>query len=247
MIIFKLFRYIIIRILRQAYWIFNLSRIKGIRYSTIQFPVIVEGRGKIVIGKNAALNRYANLKIANNALLKTGRNTNFDCETDIRLGNAGNLTIGDDFLLERGSRLFTSNKWEIGNQVKIATNCAIFPRESGYQGILTINDGTHIGDNTIIDVCDHITIGKEVAIGPNCIIYTHDHDYTQPDKPAWKGGVITKPVVIKDGAWIGSGVTILPGITIGERAVVAAGAVVTKDIEPRTIVGGVPAKIIRAL
>ena len=246
MIIFKLFRYIIIRILRQAYWIFNLSRIKGIRYSTIQFPVIVEGRGKIVIGKNAALNRYANLKIANNALLKTGRNTNSIVKLTYDWEMPVTLLLEMTFIGE-GSRLFTSNKWEIGNQVKIATNCAIFPRESGYQGILTINDGTHIGDNTIIDVCDHITIGKEVAIGPNCIIYTHDHDYTQPDKPAWKGGVITKPVVIKDGAWIGSGVTILPGITIGERAVVAAGAVVTKDIEPRTIVGGVPAKIIRAL
>lgn len=247
MILFKLFRYFTVRILRQGYWLFNISRIKGIRHSNVQFPIIVEGMGKIVIGKNAALNRYANLKIANNALLKTGRNAKFDCETDIRLGNAGNLTIGDDFLLERGSRLFTSNKWEIGNQVKIATNCVIFPRESGYQGILTINDGTHIGDNTIIDVCDHITIGKEVAIGPNCIIYTHDHDYTQPDKPAWKGGVITKPVVIRDGAWIGSGVTILPGVTIGERAVIAAGAVVTKDVEPETIVGGVPAKVIKNL
>ncbi|MBV4357845.1 hypothetical protein KTO63_11845 [Parasegetibacter sp. MAH-26] len=55
------------------------------------------------------------------------------------------------------------------------------------------------------------------------------------------------PITIEDGAWIGSRVTILPGVTIGEKSIIAAGAVVTKDVEPYTLVGGVPAKIIKHL
>ena len=90
-----------------------------------------------------------------------------------------------------------------------------------------------------------LPIGQSVAIGPNCVIYSHDHTYDSDAPAAWKGPLITKPVTIKDHAWIGSGVTILPGVTVGERAVIAAGSVVTKDVQPNSVYAGIPAKKIK--
>ncbi|MGE0887131.1 MAG: DapH/DapD/GlmU-related protein [Blastocatellales bacterium] len=85
-----------------------------------------------------------------------------------------------------------------------------------------------------------IVIGDNVNIASEVMIWTQEHD---PDSPAHQ--TISKPVVIGDYAWIASRAIILPGVTIGEGAVVAAGAVVTKDVPPYAIVGGNPAKFIR--
>ncbi|MFB9054537.1 acyltransferase [Formosa undariae] len=89
--------------------------------------------------------------------------------------------------------------------------------------------------------------GSDVAIGPNCTLYTHDHDYSDKIVAAWKGVIISNPIIIKNGAWIGSNVTILPGATIGNRAVIAAASVVTMNVESETIVEGVPAKFIKRI
>jgi acetyltransferase-like isoleucine patch superfamily enzyme len=88
-----------------------------------------------------------------------------------------------------------------------------------------------------------ITIENDVLIGPRVNIVTENHPLDPTDRRA----LVTQPVVIKRNAWIGAGATILPGVTIGENAVVAAGAVVSKDVAANTIVGGVPAKFIKAI
>lgn len=88
-----------------------------------------------------------------------------------------------------------------------------------------------------------ILIGDDVLIGPQTIIATLNHD---PD-PEKRGGMFAKPVVICNKVWLGARVTICPGVTIGEGAIVGAGAVVVKDVPPRTIVAGVPAKVVRTI
>ena len=88
-----------------------------------------------------------------------------------------------------------------------------------------------------------IEIGDDVLVGPQTIIATLNHD-PAPDK---RGGMFAKPVVIGNKVWLGARVTICPGVTIGEGAIVGAGAVVTKDVPPRTVVAGVPAKIIKQI
>ena len=88
-----------------------------------------------------------------------------------------------------------------------------------------------------------ITIGDDVLVGPQTIIATLNHD-PDPDK---RGGMFAKPVVIGNKVWLGARVTICPGVRIGEGAIVAAGAVVTKDVPPRTVVAGVPAKVIKQI
>lgn len=107
--------------------------------------------------------------------------------------------------------------------------------------------GLELGNNVFINygsslmACGRIIIEDNVQIGPNTMIVTTNHDFTRREV------VLHAPVTIKKGAWIGGRSLILPGVTIGENAVVAGGAVVTKDVEPNTIVGGNPAKVIKRL
>lgn len=88
-----------------------------------------------------------------------------------------------------------------------------------------------------------ITIGDGVFIAPDVKILTEGH----PEEPSRRHTLLTKPIKIGDRVWIGAGATILPGVTIGENAIVAAGAVVSRDVEPDTIVGGVPARVLRKI
>lgn len=107
---------------------------------------------------------------------------------------------------------------------------------------LKIGRGSIIGDNAILDAREGIEIGKNVCFASGVHIWTLQHDYRDPYfacNPEHCG-----PVKIKDRAWIGPRTIILHDVTIGEGAVVAAGAVVTKDVPPYTLVGGVPAKVI---
>lgn len=88
-----------------------------------------------------------------------------------------------------------------------------------------------------------ITLEDDVFIGPGVQLITENH----PEQPSLRHNVYTKPVVIKRGAWIGAGAIILPGVTVGEHSIIAAGAVVTKDVPDRVIVAGTPAHVMRAI
>lgn len=88
-----------------------------------------------------------------------------------------------------------------------------------------------------------ITIEDDVLIGPKVNLITENH----PLDPANRQALIVKPIVVKRNAWIGAAATILPGTTIGENSVIGAGAVVSKDVPANTIVGGVPAKVIKTI
>lgn len=86
-----------------------------------------------------------------------------------------------------------------------------------------------------------ITVEDKVLIGPQAKILSVNH----PTDPKRRRGLILKPVVLKKNCWIGAGATILPGVTVSENAIIAAGAVVNKDVPPDMIVGGIPAKVLR--
>ena len=88
-----------------------------------------------------------------------------------------------------------------------------------------------------------IYIGDDVLIGHNCVIATINH-LEDPDR---RGDMVTAPVHIGNKVWIGANVTILAGVTVGDGAILAAGAVVTRDVEPRSVVGGVPAKLLKRI
>lgn len=88
-----------------------------------------------------------------------------------------------------------------------------------------------------------ITIGDDCLIGHNAVIATLQHDIA----PSRRGDLIPSPVVIGNNVWLGANVTVLPGVTIGDDAVVGAGSVVTKDVPARTVVVGSPARVVRTI
>jgi len=112
-------------------------------------------------------------------------------------------------------------------------------------GDVIIGDYTRVGlHNTIIGP---VRIGKNVNLAQGITVTALNHNFDDTTKRIDQQGVTTKAVTINDDVWIGANAVILPGVTIGTHSVVAAGAVVSKDVPPYTIVAGVPAKVIKQL
>lgn len=110
---------------------------------------------------------------------------------------------------------------------------------------ITIGDFCYLNFNTVLLDDDKIVIEDNVMFGPNVTILTSGH----PVYPEYRttGVMYSAPVTIKKGAWLCSGVTVLPGVTIGENAVIAAGSVVTKDIPENVVAMGIPCKPVREI
>jgi acetyltransferase-like isoleucine patch superfamily enzyme len=102
---------------------------------------------------------------------------------------------------------------------------------------IVIGDGSSIGHDSKLDGRGGLTIGRSVNLSSGVWIWTADHDLNSPTFSCRSA-----PVVIEDYAWLSGRCVVLPGVRVGRGAVVACGAVVTKDVEPFTIVGGVPAR-----
>jgi acetyltransferase-like isoleucine patch superfamily enzyme len=146
-----------------------------------------------------------------------------------------NTSTGVDLIRERLSEIICS---------KIDESTTVFaPFYTNFGQFIQI--GKHVFINHACSFLDmgSITIEDNVLIGPKVNLITENH----PLDPVNRRALICKPIVIKRNAWIGVSATILPGVTIGENAVVAAGAVVSKDVPANTIVAGVPARIIKTI
>ena len=119
--------------------------------------------------------------------------------------------------------------------------CMFPPFYTDYGQNITI--GKHVFLNTNCHFQDQggITIGDGALIGHNVVLATLNHE----EDPERRQHVYPKPIVIGKNVWIGANATVTPGVTIGDNAIIAAGAVVTKDVAPNSIVGGVPARFIR--
>ena len=112
-------------------------------------------------------------------------------------------------------------------------------------GDVIIGDHTRIGlHNTIIGP---VTIGSHVNLAQGITVTALNHNFEAPERRIDEQGVSTQQVTISDDIWIGANAVVLPGVTIGNHCVIAAGAVVTKDVPPHSLVAGVPAKIIKQI
>jgi len=108
---------------------------------------------------------------------------------------------------------------------------------------ISIGVNCRINENVFIQGA---TIGDNVLIAPNCSLLSVSHIHSDRDIPiVFQGETDPNPPIIKDNVWLGRNVIVLPGVTIGEGAIVAAGAIVNKDVESFSIYGGVPAKLIK--
>ena len=111
-----------------------------------------------------------------------------------------------------------------------------------YPQNVTIGERVSLNRNTMITAKAQISIGNHVLIGPNVVINSGNHGHTEKNVTMDCQPHILSPIIIEDDVWIGANSVILAGVTLGKGCVVGAGAVVTKNVEPYSIVGGVPAK-----
>lgn len=117
------------------------------------------------------------------------------------------------------------------------------PFQTDFGKHTTIGEDVFINrENFFVDL-GGITIEDHVLLGPRVTLISVNHN----EDPAHRRDLVLKSVTIKSGAWLGANVTVVPGVTIGENAIIAAGAVVTKDVPANTLVAGVPAKFIRKI
>jgi acetyltransferase-like isoleucine patch superfamily enzyme len=157
-------------------------------------------------------------------------------------------------LRARGAAL--SPKVRVGSGVSItrpraltaATRVAIEPgvvfKLLGAGARLQLQRHVFVGRGTLFDLSGEVTVGEDTMFAPGCFITDHNHGIA-PGLPMWRQPVVHGPVRIGADCWLGARVTVLPGVTIGDGAVVAAGAVVTRDVASGAIVAGVPARFLR--
>lgn len=110
---------------------------------------------------------------------------------------------------------------------------------------IEIGENFYSNHNLVILDCAKVKFGYNVFIAPNCGFYTAEHPLNAETRN--KGSEYAKPIIIGNNVWIGGGVQILSGVTVGNNSVVAAGAVVTKNVPDNSVVAGVPAKVIKSL
>ena len=131
----------------------------------------------------------------------------------------------------------------IGDRVRLVSTVATLELVSFPGGHLEIGDNVFINYGSSLVSASHVKIGNDVLIGTHVMIM--DTDFHRVDDKSWDTSGL--PVVVEERAWIGNRSIVLKGVTIGHDSVVAAGSVVTQDVPPRTIVAGVPAKVIRSI
>lgn len=121
----------------------------------------------------------------------------------------------------------------------------IFGGKGNYQSLLKVGEFCRFNVGCIIDLNAPVTIGDQVGFGQQVLILTTTHEIGGPKRRS--SHPVPKPVTIEEGCWMGARSTILPGVTIGAGSIVAAGAVVTKNVPPNSLVAGVPARVVRQL
>ncbi len=149
----------------------------------------------------------------------------------------------------QGSKIYWSVRMDtppyrrfwLGRKSVVESYCCI----NNAVGDVTIGDHTRIGIHCT--VIGPVCIGSNVNLAQGITVTALNHNFEDTTKRIDEQGISTKPVVIGDDVWIGANAVILPGVTIGQHVVVAAGAVVTKDVPDNCVVGGVPAKEIKKL
>lgn len=185
----------------------------------------------------------------------------------VELFSAWSIEIGNEVTIHRHVALNSyghNNRIIIGDRVRLEPNVCV--NSSGQNSKIRLKDGVLLGrgvdisslDDGYIEVGEnsfigpyscvagpgHIRIGKGCLIAAHSGIFANNHTFADPTRYIGEQGVTCKGIVIEDDCWLGAGVKVLDGVTIGRGSVIGAGAVITKDIPPFSIAVGVPAKVI---
>ncbi|NCN42335.1 acyltransferase [bacterium] len=152
------------------------------------------------------------------------------------------ISIGRETQIAPDARLDgASGPIKIGNRCQIHPGAMLLP----YGGFITIGDDCSVNPYTILYGHGGLTLGNGVRIATHSVIIPANHIFSDPQVPIRRQGLSMVGVTIEDDVWIGSNVTVLDGVTIGKGSVIAAGSVVIKSVEPYSIMGGAPARLLK--
>jgi acetyltransferase-like isoleucine patch superfamily enzyme len=167
--------------------------------------------------------------------------------TKARFRSWGQIELADSTTVMGGARIELTSKsdrdWvvRIGPKSRIKSGAILAPRE----GFIDIGSGCSVNPFCVFMGYGGITLGNNVRIATGCTIVAFTHEFGDPDTPIIEQGNSWKGVTLEDDVWLGAGVRVLDGVTIGRGSVVGAGSVVNKSIPPNSIAVGVPAKVVK--
>ena len=192
----------------------------GLALRALLYRLILQMDGWAAIEKNVRL-RFADQ-------IRLGHGVYLD-ENSYLHACPGGITIGAETIVMHGAVLHVYNF-----------------RDLPHSGI-TIGRNCLVGEYSVIRGQGGVTIGDRVYTSPFTQIIAVNHVFDDPDRPFVDQGITAQGIVVEDDVWLGAGAVITDGVRVGRGAVVAAGAVVTRDVPPHTVVGGVPARVLKEI
>jgi acetyltransferase-like isoleucine patch superfamily enzyme len=171
-------------------------------------------------------------------------------ESRVRLRFADHIKLGHGVYLDEGVYLHACPKGiEIGPRSIVMHGAVlhVYNFRGMPQSGIKIGSDSLIGEYSVIRGQGGVQIGDRVYTSPFTQIIAVNHVFDDPNRPFVDQGITAEGIVIEDDVWLGAGAVITDGVRVGKGAVVAAGAVVTKDVPPHAVVGGVPAKLIKTI
>ena len=171
-------------------------------------------------------------------------------ENNVRLRFGDHVHLGRNVYLDQGVYLHAcpdgivigENSFVMHGAVLHVYNFRNLPH-----AFIRIGRDSLIGELNVLRGQGGITIGDRVYTGPLVQILAVDHVYVDPTRPMVEQGITAEGIVVENDVWIGAGAIVTDGVTLGQGSVVAAGAVVTQDVPPHTVVGGVPARVLKQI
>lgn len=171
-------------------------------------------------------------------------------EQNVRLRFASNIRLHHGVYIDQGAYLHACpNGIEIGERSIVMHGAVlhVYNFRGMPQSGIKIGKDSLVGEYSVIRGQGGVTLGDRVYTSPFSQIIAVNHVFDDPNRPFIEQGITAQGITIEDDVWIGSGAVITDGVTIGRGSVIAAGAVVTKDIPPHTVAGGVPARVIKEI
>jgi acetyltransferase-like isoleucine patch superfamily enzyme len=210
----------------------------------IAWDVHCSSTGQVVLADNVFIASNTMIRCGLGARIEVGSHTRVGRNCILQAAPGQILSIGE--CVEIGDHVLMSSiaGITIGDDSRVQNHVEVGPQEDIGRGRLKAGRRVFISDHSKLDLCADITIEDEVAISPFCSIYTHNHTAIAGTL-IWNNEKKFAPIRIGYGTWIGHGASIMPGVEIGRNSIIGALSVVTKSVGAETVVGGVPAKIIR--
>jgi len=197
-----------------------IPTVAGIGVRAILYRLILTMQGQAAIERNVRLRFASNIRLGHGSYLDEG--------VYIHAAPAG-VEIGANTLVMHGSVLHVYNFRNLP------------------QAGIRIGRDSLIGEYSVIRGQGGVTIGDRVYTSPMTQIIAVNHVFNDPNRPFIEQGITAEGIVIEDDVWIGSSAVITDGVRVGKGSIVAAGAVVTHDVPPHTVVAGIPARVVKQI